>query len=142
MVTRRSSACMACRKSARNGSAAVSYQLTLEALRSQVGDYTPTRAVCPMIGTGKKYDYDRCTFCTVCPDAHLIPSGCDLSCGWPDHIATSAGRACVYIDQCPCARPASGERAEAMLRWNEGRAERRQVIKEALNGKKQEVNRG
>jgi hypothetical protein len=65
----------------------------------------------------QKADYDMNTFCAHCPDADKMPAGCDLSCGWPKRIDAKPSRACNYLEQCPCARPCSGERAQAMCEW-------------------------
>lgn len=71
--------------------------------------------VCPEVGKCPGCaDYAKGLFCLRCPDRDKIPAGCDLRCGWPDYIMRDV---CPYQDECPCARPPSGERAEALCRF-------------------------
>ena len=88
-------------------------------------------AVCPMV---HKYhldvDCDANTFCTHCPDAHKIPAGCDLSCGWPYYITPQN---CQYAYDCPCSKPCSGDRAQQMLQWRQDKGERTAYIQDLLS---------
>lgn len=68
--------------------------------------------VCPLVGKQPgDCDHSANLFCHECPDAILIPASCKMECGWPEMIMPLL---CKHHQYCPCARPCSGERAEAL----------------------------